>query len=210
MTTDAIGHGHGHDAGGAAGESKAAKVSQGLLGMVIFIGSEVMLFASLFTAYFMIRYNIAENHWPPLSSNGEPFELPKVITGVNTLILVFSSFTVWYAEHSLKHGDRKGLIRGLWLTILLGGTFLIIQINEYAHLGFTPADTAFGSTFYTLTGFHGAHVTVGLIILTFCLVRAKVGDFTPERMTPLAAGSIYWHFVDVVWVILYVLVYLLS
>jgi cytochrome c oxidase subunit III len=178
---------------------------------VIFIGSEVMIFASLFTAYFMVRYNIAENNWPPLNSNGEPFELPKIITGVNTLILVFSSFTIWYAEHSLKHGDRKGLVRGLGLTLLLGGTFLAIQINEYIHLGFTPADKAFGSTFYTLTGFHGAHVAVGLTILTFCFVRAtRAGDFTASRMTPLAAGSIYWHFVDVVWVLLYVLVYLLT
>lgn len=191
--------------------SRAGKLSQGLLGMVIFIGSEVMIFASLFTAYFMVRYNIAEDSWPPLNSDGERFELPKIITGVNTLILVFSSFTIWYAEHSLKHGDRKGLVRGLGLTLLLGATFLIIQINEYIHLGFTPADKAFGSVFYTLTGFHGAHVAVGLTILSFCFVRAvKARDFTAQRMTPLAAGSIYWHFVDVVWVLLYVLVYLLS
>ena len=211
MATEAVGHGHGHDAAGAvAGESRAAGVSQGLLGMVIFIGSEVMLFASFFTAYFMVRFNIAENNWPPLNSNGERFELPKLITGVNTGVLVFSSFTVWYAEHSLRHGNRKGLIRGLTLTILLGATFLVIQINEYAHLGFTPANKAFGSTFYALTGLHGAHVFVGLTILTFCLVRAKVGDWTPRNFTPLAAGSVYWHFVDVVWVLLYILVYLIS
>lgn len=199
-----------HDVGLTPVPSRAGKLSQGLLGMVIFIGSEVMIFASLFTAYFMARYNIAENNWPPLNADGEKFELPKVITGLNTLILVFSSFTVWYAEHSLKHGNRKGLIRGLGLTLMLGGTFLIIQINEYVHLGFTPANKAFGSTFYTLTGFHGAHVAIGLTILSFCFVRAKVGDFTPSKMTPLAAGSIYWHFVDVVWVALYGLVYLLS
>jgi cytochrome c oxidase subunit 3 len=199
-----------HDVGIAPGASRAAKLSQGLLGMVIFIGSEVMLFASLFTAYFMVRFNIAEDNWPPLNSAGEPFELPKVITGVNTLVLVFSSFTIWYAEHSLRHGNRKGLMRGLGLTILLGATFLTVQINEYVHLGFTPADKAFGSTFYTLTGFHGAHVAVGLTILTFCFVRARVGDFSAKKMTPLAAGSIYWHFVDVVWVLLYILVYLLS
>ena len=190
--------------------SRGSRLNMGLLGMVIFIGSEVMLFASLFTAYFMVRYNIAEGNWPPLKSDGEPFELPKLITGVNTVILVFSSFTVWWAEHSLRHGNRKGLMRGLGLTILLGATFLAIQINEYVHLGFTPDDTAFGSTFYTLTGFHGAHVFLGLTILTFCFVRAKVGDFTPQRMTPLSAGSVYWHFVDVVWILLYTLVYLLS
>jgi cytochrome c oxidase subunit 3 len=190
--------------------SRGSRLNMGLLGMVIFIGSEVMLFASLFTAYFMARYNIAEGNWPPLNSDGEPFELPKLITGVNTVVLVFSSFTVWWAEHSLRHGNRKGLMRGLGLTILLGATFLAIQINEYVHLGFTPDDTAFGSTFYTLTGFHGAHVFLGLTILTFCFVRAKVGDFTAQRMTPLSAGSVYWHFVDVVWILLYILVYLLS
>jgi cytochrome c oxidase subunit 3 len=189
--------------------SPAGQISQGLLGMVIFIGSEIMLFASFFTAYFLIRFNIAQNNWPPIASNGKPFELPKLITGINTIILVSSSFTVWYAEHSLRLGNRKGLKRGLALTIMLGATFLIIQINEYIHIGFTPRDKAFGSTFYALTGLHGAHVFVGLTILTFLLIRARVGDFTQQRHAPLAAGSVYWHFVDVVWVLLYLLVYIL-
>lgn len=96
-----------HDVGLTPVASRAGKLSQGLLGMVIFIGSEVMIFASLFTAYFMVRYNIAENNWPPLNADGERFELPKVITGLNTLILVFSSFTVWYAEHSLSTGTAR-------------------------------------------------------------------------------------------------------
>lgn len=184
-------------------------ISQGMLAMVLFLGSEAMLFASLFTAYFMTRYNIAQDNWPPLNSSGEPFELPKVGTGVNTAFLVFSSFTVWWAEHRLKHGDRRGLERGLLVTILLGVTFLIIQVNEYAHLGFTPQDQAFGSTFYTLTGFHGLHVLVGLILLTICYVRIRrAHDFTPTFSTPLQAASLYWHFVDVVWVALYILVYL--
>ena len=190
--------------------SRGAQFSSGLVGMVIFIGSEIMLFASFFTAYFLIRFNIAQNNWPPLNSSGEPFELPKLITGINTAILVSSSFTVWWAEHCMKKGDRKGLVRGLMLTIFMGATFLTIQINEYAHLGFTPQDKAFGSTFYCLTGLHGAHVTVGLTVLTFCLIRALKGDFSVERgYAPLAAGSVYWHFVDVVWVLLYLLVYIL-
>ena len=92
---------------------------------------------------------------------------------------------------------------------LLGGTFLLIQINEYIHLGFTPQDQAFGSAFYTLTGFHGLHVFVGLTLLTLCYIRVKrVHDFTPQWSTPLQASSLYWHFVDVVWVLLYILVYL--
>src|SRR3712207_5005240 len=151
--------------------SRGAQLSAGMLSMIFFIGSEVMLFGSFFTAYFFARYNVADT-WPPLNQDGEPFELPKVITGVNTAILVASSFTLHWGEHRLKHyNDRKGLQRGLIVTILLGLTFLIIQINEYVHLGFTPGDQAFGSTFYTLTGAHGLHVFVGLTILALCLIR---------------------------------------
>jgi cytochrome c oxidase subunit 3 len=189
--------------------SRGSQISMGVLSMVFFIGSEVMLFGSLFTAYFFVRFNISDQ-WPPLNAEGEPFELPKVITAVNTAILVSSSFTIWWAEHRLRHGDRKGLARGLLVTLFLGATFLIIQINEYVHLGFTPRDQAFGSTFYTLTGFHGAHVFVGLTILTMAYIRVKrARDFSPVYATPLNAGALYWHFVDVVWVILFILVYLI-
>jgi cytochrome c oxidase subunit III len=190
--------------------SRGSQLSMGLLAMVFFIGSEVMLFGSLFTAYFFIRFNIADQ-WPPLKANGEAFELPKVVTGVNTLILVASSFTLHWGEHRLKHyNDRKGLERGMLVTLMLGATFLIIQINEYIHVGFTPQNHAFTSVFYTLTGFHGVHVLVGLTILTLCYIRIKKAhDFSPKWATPLQAGSVYWHFVDVVWIILYLLVYIL-
>jgi cytochrome c oxidase subunit 3 len=190
--------------------SRGAQLSSGMLSMIFFIGSEVMLFGSFFTAYFFVRFNVADQ-WPPLNSSGEPFELPKVITGVNTAILVASSFTLHWGEHRFKHyNDRTALRRGLIVTLMLGLTFLIIQINEYIHLGFTPQDTAFGSSFYLLTGAHGLHVFVGLTILTLCLIRVtKARDFTPTSFTPLGAGSLYWHFVDVVWVILFGLVYLL-
>ena len=191
---------------------RGAGISQGMLAMILFIGSEAMLFASFFTAYFMVRYNIAENDWPPVKdiATGERFELPVLITGVNTAFLVASSFTVWWAEHRLKHGDRRGLERGLLVTMLLGFTLLLIQVNEYIHLGFTPNDLAFGAAFYTLTGFHGLHVFVGLMLLLICYVRIKrAHDFTPQWATPLAAASLYWHFVDVVWVFLYVVVYII-
>ena len=189
--------------------SRGSQISMGMLAMMLFIGSEVMLFGSLFAAYFFVRFNVADQ-WPTLNEAGEQFELPKVITGVNTAILVASSFTLHWGEHRLKHfNDRKGLERGLLVTMLLGLTFLIIQINEYVHLGFTPQSTAFGSAFYTLTGFHGLHVFVGLTLLTLCFIRVKKArDFTPESATPLQGASLYWHFVDVVWILLYVLVYL--
>lgn len=180
-----------------------------LIAMLLFIGSEVMLFASLFTAYFFIRYGVANETWPPLKQDGEPFELPVILTGVNTLILISSSFTLWWGEKRLAAGDNKGLIRGLWVTILMGATFLLIQLNEYAHLGFTPQDKAFSGAFYTLTGFHGAHVLVGLIVLSLCLRRAYRNDFSHAYHTPLTAGSYYWHFVDIVWVLLFFLVYVI-
>jgi cytochrome c oxidase subunit 3 len=180
-----------------------------LLAMILFIGSELMLFASLFTAYFFIRYGVANETWPPLKQDGEPFTLPVLLTLVNTLILVASSFVLWWGEKRLAVGDNKGLIRGLWVTILMGGTFLIVQLNEYAHLGFTPQDRAFSGAFYTLTGFHGAHVLVGLILLSLCLKRAYRNDFSHSYNTPLTAASYYWHFVDIVWVLLFFLVYVI-
>ncbi len=188
------------------GNSGMSRMNIGTLGMTIFIGSEIMLFASFFTAYFIARSNAVQ--WPPIFEGGQIFEVPKLITAVNTSILVFSSFTVWWAEKRLAAGDRQGLIRGLMVTIMLGATFLVIQINEYVHLGFTPQDQMFGTVFYTLTGLHGAHVFVGLTALTFSLNRARRGEFSHGNAGPLTAASIYWHFVDVVWVFLYVMVYL--
>lgn len=203
MTTQTHGHGSAPTSQSA---SPLSRMNIGTLGMTIFIGSEIMLFASFFTAYFIARSNAVQ--WPPIFEGTESFELPKVITAVNTSILVFSSFTIWWAEKRLAAGDRQGLIRGLIVTIMLGATFLIIQINEYAHLGFTPQDQMFGTIFYCLTGLHGAHVFVGLNALFYALNRARAGEFTHGNAGPLQAASIYWHFVDVVWVFLFVVVYL--
>ncbi len=197
---------HHAEAPATQNTSGMARMNAATLGMIIFIGSEIMVFASFFTAFFIARSNAEQ--WPPVFKDGEIFEIPKLLTGVNTAILVFSSFTIWWAEKRLAVGDRKGLIRGLIVTILLGTTFLIIQINEYAHLAFSPQDQMFGTIFYSLTGLHGFHVFVGLSVLTFCLLRARRGEFRHGAAGPLVAGSIYWHFVDVVWVFLYVVVYL--
>ncbi len=194
-----------HEVGGPL-----SRMRSGVLAMSIFIGSEVMVFAAFFAAYFIARAN--SKSWPPVFEGRAEFEgLPRLLTGANTALLVFSSFTVWWAEKRMHQGDRKGLERGLLVTILLGATFLIIQINEYAHLGFTPQDTIFGTVFYLLTGLHGLHVFIGLCVLTFCYMRVKrQGEFLyGHNSSPFMAASIYWHFVDVVWVFLYVVVYLI-
>jgi cytochrome c oxidase subunit 3 len=165
-----------------------------------------MLFGAFFAAYFFIRVVANEGTWPP-----EPYELPVAVAGVNTAILVASSFTIHWALESIRRGHRLGLKLGLGITWLLGATFLFIQMNEYVHIGFSARDGAFGSIFYGLTGLHGAHVFVGLLLLTFANIRAWRGHFgpKPEDHLGVEVPSIYWHFVDVMWIIVYVTIYIL-
>jgi cytochrome c oxidase subunit 3 len=171
--------------------------------MLLFIISEVMVFGAFFTAYFFIRV-VQGADWP---ANGT--ELPKLIAGINTAILISSSFTLHWAEHSHKMGNRRGLQAGILTTFLLGATFLFIQINEYVHIGFSPQDHAQGSVFYGLTGLHGAHVFIGLTLLAFVTIRAFRGHFTSEDHRGIEVPGIYWHFVDVMWIVVYVTVYIL-
>ena len=171
--------------------------------MLLFIASEVLLFGAFFAAYFFVR--VVNNYdWPP-----KGFELPRFVAGVNTAILVTSSFTVHWALHSIRRGHRAGLQAGLVLTFLMGLTFLLTQILEYARIGFTPHDTAFGTVFFSLTGLHGAHVFVGLTILAAMTARAFRGHFTPEEHHGVEIGGIYWHFVDVMWIVVYSTIYLI-
>jgi cytochrome c oxidase subunit 3 len=171
--------------------------------MLLFIISEVMVFGAFFTAYFFIRV-VDGNPWP-----AEGTELPKLIAGVNTAILLSSSVTIHWALHSIKNGNRAGLKAGMLTTFFLGATFLFVQINEYAHVGFAPYDSAQASVFYGLTGLHGAHVFVGLVLLAMVTVRSFRGHFSPEQHRGMEIPGIYWHFVDVMWVIVYSTVYLL-
>jgi cytochrome c oxidase subunit 3 len=135
--------------------------------------------------------------------------LPVAVAGVNTAILVSSSFTLHWAETSIKNGNRAGLRAGILATFLLGLTFLFIQINEYVHIGFAPHDTAQGSIFYGLTGLHGAHVCIGLILLATVTIRAFRGHFSPESHRGVEVPGIYWHFVDIMWIVVYTTVYVL-
>ena len=171
--------------------------------MLLFIASEIMLFGSFFTAYFFVRTS-GNAEWPL-----EPFHLPVFVAGVNTAILVTSSFTIHWALQSIKRGNRAGLQAGLVLTLALGSTFLITQMLEYARVGFSPADGAFGTIFFGLTGLHGAHVFVGLTILTFATIRAFRGHFSESHHHGVEIPGIYWHFVDVMWIVVYTTIYLL-
>jgi cytochrome c oxidase subunit III len=186
---------------------QSSRIDRQTLGILLFIVSEVMLFGAFFASYFFLRVVAAEGQpWPP-----EGFELPVAVAGVNTAILVSSSFTVHWALESVRRENRRGLILGLAATFLLGATFLFIQINEYLHIGFSARDDAFGSIFYGLTGLHGAHVTVGLILLAFANIRAWRGHFGPAAKDHLGVEvpGIYWHFVDVMWIIVFTTVYIL-
>jgi cytochrome c oxidase subunit III len=139
----------------------------------------------------------------------EGHKLPVAVAGVNTAILLSSSITMHWAQTSIKNNNRFGLKAGILSTFLLGCTFLFVQINEYAHIGFAPHDFAQGSVFYGLTGLHGAHVFVGLTLLAMVVVRSFRGHFSPEQHRGVEVPGIYWHFVDVMWVIVYTSVYVL-
>jgi cytochrome c oxidase subunit 3 len=181
----------------------SSRVEAQFLGMLLFIISEVMLFGAFFTAYFFIRV-VGEADWP---ARGE--ELPVAIAGVNTAILLSSSFTMHWALEGARNENRRAMKMGLLTTALLGLTFLTIQVNEYVHLGFAPHDNAQGTIFYGLTGLHGAHVFVGLSLLTFATVRAFRGHFTAKEHRGVEVPGIYWHFVDVMWIFVYSTLYLL-
>ncbi len=194
-----------HDDHGPPPANRSSRVEPLLLGMLLFIVSEVMIFGAFFTAYFFIRLVAEGNRWFPFEGN----ELPVAIAGMNTAILLSSSLSMHWAQTSIKNGNRFGLKAGIVLTTGLGATFLFIQINEYVNIGFAPQDHAQGTIFYGLTGLHGAHVFIGLTLLVMVTVRAFRGHFTPEEHRGVEVPGIYWHFVDVMWIIVYTSIYIL-
>jgi cytochrome c oxidase subunit 3 len=194
---------HAGEHHGPPAANRSSRVEAPLLGMLLFIISEVMVFGAFFTAYFFIR--VAQGDpWPAPGTH-----LPVDTTGVNTAILVASSFTMHWAQSSIKAGNRFGLKAGMLVTFLLGATFLFIQINEYANIGFSPQDHAQGTIFYGLTGLHGAHVTIGLILLLIVTVRAFRGHYSPEEHRGVEIPGIYWHFVDIMWLVVFITVYVI-
>ena len=205
MEAASIAHGHAeHEHHGPPPANRSSRVEPQLLGMLLFIISEVMVFGAFFTAYFFIRV-VAGDQWFPV----EGHELPVAVAGINTAILVSSSFTMHWAQTSIKNGHRLGLKAGILTTFVLGLTFLFIQVNEYVHVGFAPHDFAQASVFYGLTGLHGAHVFVGLTLLLMVTIRSWRGHFSPEEHRGVEVPGIYWHFVDVMWIIVYTTIYIL-
>jgi heme/copper-type cytochrome/quinol oxidase subunit 3 len=187
----------------AAEESHNQTRGVGWYGMVFFIASEAVFFANLIAAYLYLR--VRAGQWPPA-----PYVKPELtLPIINTLILLSSSFPMHWAARSITKGSRANLSRGLLLTAVLGAIFLSGQAFEYTHAAFNPTSGTFGSTFFVLTGFHGAHVTGGVIFLLTCFVRSLRGDFTKDKHFAVNAVEMYWHFVDVVWVILFTVLYLL-
>ncbi len=196
-------------------------------GMILFIASEVMFFVGWFWSFFdfalfpaPLVYDAAADATTNLfvsegtTTGGElvpegmevldPFSLPLL----NTLILLCSGTTVTWAHHALIHGDRQGLKQGLWATIALGVLFSCIQAYEYSVAPFGFGGNTYSSAFYMATGFHGFHVLIGTIFLAVCLYRAYIGHFTPRQHFGFEAAAWYWHFVDVVWLFLFIAVYI--
>jgi cytochrome c oxidase subunit III len=207
MESATVASGHAHaEHHGPPEANKSSRIDSQVLGILLFIVSEVMLFGAFFASYFFLRVVVDPAGWPP-----DPFELPVAVAGMNTAILVSSSFTIHYALEAIRRGNHAGLKLGLVLTWLLGAAFLFIQVNEYAHIGFSARDLGFGSIFYSLTGLHGAHVFVGLLLLSFATIRAFRGHFGPEAENHLGVEvpGIYWHFVDIMWIVVFVTVYVL-
>jgi len=184
-------------------------------GMTLFIASEVMFFVAFFWAFFdaslfagqenmYARVESTGGHWPPEGIHTIPaFDLPLMMT----MILLLSGCTVTWAHHAILEGDTKNFIKALGITVGLGVFFLGFQVYEYAnaHFGFTEG--IYPSTFYMATGFHGFHVFVGTVFLAVCWLRAKKGHFSKEKHFGFEAAAWYWHFVDVVWLFLFVAVY---
>ncbi|XVH31184.1 cytochrome c oxidase subunit 3 [Haloferacaceae archaeon DSL9] len=177
-------------------------------GMIAFLGSELATFGAVFTYYFYFRSGAG---WTL------PEATPELVNSLilaNTAILIASSFTLHWAHVAIREDNRKNFVRGLGLTLFLGIVFLGGQVLEYfmfiGEYGFTWTEGIYGSAFFGLTGLHGLHVALGAVILGIVFIRALYGQYSAERHLSVSTASMYWHFVDVVWVFLVVVLYLGS
>jgi cytochrome c oxidase subunit 3 len=186
------GHAHGHP-------------DHRLFGVVLFLVAESAIFFGLFAAFLLYRAMLPV--WPP---QGTP-ELELTLPTLNTIVLVTSSFVMHMGQKAIKQNNNSGLQLWFGLTALMGVAFLMGQGYEYYHAGFGLKMNVFTSAFYALTGFHGLHVTFGLILILSVLWRSRVaGHYSRQSHFGVEAAELYWHFVDVVWIVLFLLVYILS
>ena len=176
------------------------------LGMALFIASEVMFFAGFFWAFFngALGINPSVSQWPPAGI--EPLHTWS-LPFINTLILLSSGATLTWAHHGVSKGNQRQSVLGLVVTVALGILFLSLQMVEYGEATFKFTEGVYPSVFYMATGFHGFHVLVGVCFLIVCTLRAQTGHFTPGQHVGFEAAAWYWHFVDVVWLFLFVWVY---
>ncbi len=185
-------------------ERPSREMSGPVMGMVLFVASEAMFFAAFFGGYFTISGNA--NVWPP---PGIP-HLEIGIATILTVILVTSSLVVQWSLRSIRRGDQRRTVVFLGVTIALGVAFLLLQLYDYSQLGFGVKDGTFGTLFYVMTGIHMAHVFGGVVFLSLVFGQAMGGVLSPTNHDSLAAGAIYWDFVDVVWLLLFTTFYLLT
>jgi cytochrome c oxidase subunit III len=188
----------------ARDERAVRRTSGPVLGMVVFVASEAMFFATFFGAYFTI-YSV-NPVWPPA---GFPRLKPELAT-VLTVVLVSSSVTLQFGVRAIRRDRVRLLLFWVGLTILLGATFLGLQLYDYSLLGFSVRDGIFGSLFYVMTGLHMAHVFGGVVFLVLVLLQGLGGQLRDASHDSLEAGAIYWHFVDVVWICLFTTFYVLG
>ena len=173
------------------------------LGMILFLISESFLFGALFWTYYYLRAHSAV--WPPAG-----VELTMELAVINTVILITSSFAIWWGTRAIRHSSRNGLAAGLLATFVLGFIFLIITGWEWTHETFRPWSHAYGSIFYTLTGFHALHVFGGAMLMLALLIRTLRRRFSSTNFLAVEVGSLYWHYVDFIWLIVFVSLFIIR
>jgi cytochrome c oxidase subunit 3 len=171
------------------------------MGMALFLASETFLFGSLFWTYYYLR--ALTPGWPPHHPSG-------MLAGINTIFLLAGSVIVWRGTKAIRKGNRKGLSAALLATAMLGVTFLLITLWEWAHEDFRPWTDAYGSIFYTLTGFHALHVFGGVVLMLALHARSARNLFSADNSVAVDIGSLYWHFVDFIWILLFVTVFVVR
>jgi cytochrome c oxidase subunit III len=187
----------------ASGSRAKPEISSPVMGMILFVASEAMFFAAFFGAFFTIKAN--EPAWPPPG-----IHLEIGVASILTVILVASSVCVQIAIRATRAGASGRAALWLGVTVALGIAFLALQAYDYSQLGFGLKDGVFGTLFYVMTGIHMAHVVGGVVFLSLVFVQLRRGRLSERHHDPLAAGAIYWDFVDVVWICLFIVFYLLT